>query len=101
MAQHRAYRPRVVGIFPDKKSLIRPMGAVLVEQKDEWAVSRRYMSRHSLGRSYQSSTPEIGEEVTRTVAIPIQQGSVLTCVQKLSEEGTKKAGDNRPTSISR
>ena len=64
-------RTRVVGIFPCEKGLIRLIGAVLTEQDDEWAVSRKYVSRHSLARIYHTSTPEIEGDAVHAVAIPV------------------------------
>ena len=57
-------RTDVVGIFPDRASIIRLVGAVLAEQHDEWAEGRRYLGLDVLTRAQAVDSPN-SEEATQ------------------------------------
>ena len=42
-------RAGVVGIFPSEQSILRLIGAVLLEANDEWQLQHRYMGIEAMG----------------------------------------------------
>ena len=41
-------RADVVGIFPNEASIMRLVGAILLEQNDEWQLQHRYMTQETM-----------------------------------------------------
>ena len=66
-------RANVVGIFPNEGAVRRLVGALLMEQNDEYAIQNRYMSLESL-----ATMSEIYYQATGSTGLGLITGSNLS-----------------------
>jgi len=57
-------RTHVVGIFPNQNAIVRLVGALMLEQNDEWAVTRRYMTLDTIDEVCKDQTVDVAKFAT-------------------------------------
>ena len=57
-------RTDVVGIFPNDAAIVRPVGALLLEQNDEWQLQRRYLLLEGLGAISDNQNQRLSAVIT-------------------------------------
>src|SRR5262249_1664644 len=70
-------RTNVASIFPNEAAIVRLVGAILLEQNDEWAVTRRYMSLETMVGL--CNDPAVGQKAIPAAwqSEPLRRGSML------------------------
>jgi putative transposase len=61
-------RADVVGIFPNEGSIIRLIGAVLLEANDEWQTQHRYMQTEAMAELIQPTIDAVTHQITTQAA---------------------------------
>ena len=61
-------RADVVGIFPNEASIVRLIGAVLLEANDEWQLQHRYMQTEAMSELKQLLTDPVPDRLSTEAA---------------------------------
>ena len=61
-------RADVVGIFPNEASIVRLIGAVLLEANDEWQLQHRYMQTEAMSELTQLLTDPVPDRLSTEAA---------------------------------
>ena len=69
-------RTRVVSIFPNRSALGRLVGALLLEEHEEWTIGRRYISEQSMGLL--KDTAEQLEDLAPGASLLLDQREAVT-----------------------